>query len=625
MTRSLILLLALVGCPPGEEPSETGEPIDTEEPATDADGDGWSVEDGDCDDADAAISPDGEEICDEIDNDCDGETDEGLDQTWYADSDEDGYGDPDVTETDCAQPSGFVDNADDCDDTLFSGDLDDDGTWDCEDEDQDGDGILDAWEIDPRDPAETAGLVTGRGLDGPLTVTGDEMFSELPVLVSGGAAAGSRAVTLAAVPKLEPGDEVMILSQQGADAGRYGMHFVSAVTETEVTLASPLAESYAADSVVIVQRIPHFTEVDISGRLSTAGWEGAGGGVIAFRATGNVEVAGSIDLEGLGFRGGTVGGDGPEGPEGYVSEGGGDGGNGGGYDGCNTTTGAQDGGDSGGDGGAHSGANGTGGGGGYGTGGGGGGGGTSDGKAGADGGDGLSGTGLGGASSSGFGGGGGGGGQALDAPGNTTPETAALLNLGGGGSAGAGGGGAGFAGYGNGGYGGQADGTGGLAGNRSCNGRPASNGSDGGDAGSGGGVVMVYAESLGIPGEIALSGKDGGFGGDGGDAAVWSHSGKVECSGGGGGGGGGNGAASGVAVLAARTIDFTGGTVEAEGGAGGPGGAGGATACGTSGRGGNGMAGQDGATVPILLWGDTVTGEASSESTVVGTFSSLSE
>jgi hypothetical protein len=37
--------------------------------------------------------------------------------TWYADADDDGYGDPATTITACAQPAGHVANGDDCDDT----------------------------------------------------------------------------------------------------------------------------------------------------------------------------------------------------------------------------------------------------------------------------------------------------------------------------------------------------------------------------------------------------------------------------------------------------------------------------------------------------------------------------
>lgn len=73
----------------------------------------------DCDDGDMAISPDGQEICDDQDNDCDGDIDEADAQgalTWYADRDDDGYGDLAVPAQACAQPSGYVADSTDCDD-----------------------------------------------------------------------------------------------------------------------------------------------------------------------------------------------------------------------------------------------------------------------------------------------------------------------------------------------------------------------------------------------------------------------------------------------------------------------------------------------------------------------------
>jgi hypothetical protein len=75
----------------------------------------------DCDDDDADINPDATEVCDQVDNDCNGEIDEGdvcVQNTYYKDTDGDGYGDPNdsVTSDDSNIPDGYVDNSRDCDD-----------------------------------------------------------------------------------------------------------------------------------------------------------------------------------------------------------------------------------------------------------------------------------------------------------------------------------------------------------------------------------------------------------------------------------------------------------------------------------------------------------------------------
>ena len=64
----------------------------------DQDGDGhYTVENGmgdDCDDQDPDVYASAAEICDEVDNDCDGTTDEDVLLLFYADADADGHGDP---------------------------------------------------------------------------------------------------------------------------------------------------------------------------------------------------------------------------------------------------------------------------------------------------------------------------------------------------------------------------------------------------------------------------------------------------------------------------------------------------------------------------------------------------
>jgi len=81
---------------------------------------GYVLDGGDCDDTDADVFPDADEYCNEVDDDCDGDIDEdgALDAaTWYADSDGDGFGDPDSTTATCSQPTGYIADATDCDDT----------------------------------------------------------------------------------------------------------------------------------------------------------------------------------------------------------------------------------------------------------------------------------------------------------------------------------------------------------------------------------------------------------------------------------------------------------------------------------------------------------------------------
>jgi hypothetical protein len=82
--------------------------------------DGYAENAGDCDDANPDIRPGAPEACDGIDNDCDGDVDEGTSvSTWYADTDSDGYGDPDDSIDECIAPEGYVSNSMDCDDTSY--------------------------------------------------------------------------------------------------------------------------------------------------------------------------------------------------------------------------------------------------------------------------------------------------------------------------------------------------------------------------------------------------------------------------------------------------------------------------------------------------------------------------
>jgi hypothetical protein len=84
---------------------------------------GYTTDNTDCDDNAATANPDGTEVCDELDNDCNGDVDESTatDATeWYQDSDGDGLGNTEVAATSCNAPTGFIaadSETPDCDDT----------------------------------------------------------------------------------------------------------------------------------------------------------------------------------------------------------------------------------------------------------------------------------------------------------------------------------------------------------------------------------------------------------------------------------------------------------------------------------------------------------------------------
>ncbi|MCB9742284.1 MAG: putative metal-binding motif-containing protein [Alphaproteobacteria bacterium] len=103
----------MMGCTDKDLIEETGDPG----PA-DVDGDGFTTED-DCDDDDPTIHPGAEEVCDGVDNDCDGDIDGGATdiETWYSDDDGDGYGDDATAVEACETPDGAVGRGGDCDDT----------------------------------------------------------------------------------------------------------------------------------------------------------------------------------------------------------------------------------------------------------------------------------------------------------------------------------------------------------------------------------------------------------------------------------------------------------------------------------------------------------------------------
>ena len=284
------------------------------------------VSDGtDCDDADAAVNPGATEVCNSVDDDCDGaidDDDSSLDTstgtTWYADSDGDGYGDAASTVTTCEAPSGYLSDDSDCDDSSAWTSPGSAEVWDGEDNDCDGD-------VDDD-------LYKGTGADGSLSVTGD---TDLSTDASGSRVdADAVAFTVSAISGdtitldstasgLAAGDEVVLINLQGSDTahaavGTYEFASVDSVSGADVTLLQAVAEVYGessntdlTDQVIVLQRVPHYTDVTVAaaGTLTTSAWDGTTGGLLAFRASGTVSIAsgGIVAADSGGYTGGATG------------------------------------------------------------------------------------------------------------------------------------------------------------------------------------------------------------------------------------------------------------------------------------------------------------------------------
>lgn len=97
----------------------------------------------DCDDTTATVHPGATELCNDVDDNCDGVVDNAAaDQPfWYLDVDGDGFGTPEVSVADCDGLSQFVNNSTDCDDT--STDIHPGAPESCNSTDDDCDGEVD--------------------------------------------------------------------------------------------------------------------------------------------------------------------------------------------------------------------------------------------------------------------------------------------------------------------------------------------------------------------------------------------------------------------------------------------------------------------------------------------------
>ena len=295
---------------------------------------GYVADATDCKDTVASINPAATEVCDSLDNNCDGTVDEGVTTTWYRDVDLDGYGVATTTKESCTEPAGYASNDDDCDDADASAYPGAPEVYDSADNDCDGT-VDESWWV-------------GTGADGALSVAAGSTLvwdAGNPVTtISGDTVVVTGLVTVAA------GDEVLVINTHGssgrhANVGSYEFLEVASVAGQTITLTAAPAVTFGetsntslAGQEIQMVRVGNYTDVTLgaSATITTDAWDGTSGGVIAFRATGTVSLASDARIlaDELGFAGGTTGtaynNDGFQG-ESYVGDGHGDLSSGSGY------------------------------------------------------------------------------------------------------------------------------------------------------------------------------------------------------------------------------------------------------------------------------------------------------
>lgn len=174
------------------EPVDVSDPTDTSDPSDPSDPSDEAVADPE------PVTPPEEpcvattEVCDDVDNDCDDEIDEGVMNTYYHDADGDGCGDPREFVSSCAHELvGYVSNMSDCNDASAS--IKPGATETCDDLDNDCDGEIDEGLLPSGDEIATLFSQTGTDIGDnlasgyePSGVVWHSGFDQLFVVSDGG-------------------------------------------------------------------------------------------------------------------------------------------------------------------------------------------------------------------------------------------------------------------------------------------------------------------------------------------------------------------------------------------------------------------------------------------------------
>jgi hypothetical protein len=151
-------------------------------------------------------------------------------------------------------------------------------------------------------------LTVGSGGNCPSTCSIDGARTAL----ASSALSGTLQVTVGNGGLFTPGDELLIIQMQGPSSGTLQFRTIASALSNVLTLTQPLTASFSVGgfSKAQVIKVPHYRNVTVltGATLTSSGWNGATGGILAFRVTQSltVQTGGAIDVSGRGFRGGIM-------------------------------------------------------------------------------------------------------------------------------------------------------------------------------------------------------------------------------------------------------------------------------------------------------------------------------
>ncbi|MCK5629525.1 MAG: hypothetical protein KAI26_02815 [Nanoarchaeota archaeon] len=155
----------------------------------------------------------------------------------------------------------------------------------------------------------------GDGTDGALIVTSaNTIINMYTQITSTTVLSGSTSFDVNDASAFSVGDEILVIQMQhSSNAGTYEFADVTAIDGNTITVSTGLTNNYYSGtfntqsaSASQIVRVPQYTDVSVNSgaSITASAWNGYTGGIVVFRATKALNITGSLDVAGIGYRGG---------------------------------------------------------------------------------------------------------------------------------------------------------------------------------------------------------------------------------------------------------------------------------------------------------------------------------